>query len=165
LVSDNGTITLTVSLLLWKRVLMELRARGKGRRESGAFLLGKRHGNGRRITQFICYDDLDPRAYQSGAITFHAAGYAALWTLCRESNLQVLADVHTHPGTWVQQSGTDRCNPMVPLVGHTAIILPNFGAAPWWTTKAAGVYEYLGNFTWRSCGVSGQSQRFRLSLW
>jgi hypothetical protein len=44
-------------------------------------------------TSFICYDDLDPDAYLSGAISFHATGYAALWKHCREKNLQVLADV------------------------------------------------------------------------
>lgn len=165
LASDNCVSTVTVPLLLWRRVLLELRARGQGRRESGAFLLGNRHANSGRVTRFVCYDDLDPCAYQSGAITFHAAGYAALWAFCRQSNLQVLADVHTHPGTWVQQSGTDQRNPMVPVVGHTAVIVPIFGAAPWWTMKAAGVYQYLGDFTWRSSSISDRPQRFRLSLW
>ena len=154
-----------IPLLLWRQVIAQLRRRGAGERESGAFLLGQRHGDIGRITTHICYDELDPGAYQSGAIAFHAVGCAALWKYCREENLQVLADVHTHPGAGVWQSPTDQQNPMLPVVGHTAIILPNFAWTPWWSLRAAGVYEYLGNFNWRTYGVSAKSRRVRLTLW
>jgi hypothetical protein len=137
---------------LWGRALAELRRRGAGCGESGAFLLGAAN-DGTCVRQFLCYDDLDPEAYQHGAIAFHAAGYAALWRQCRERQLQVLADVHIHPDPDVRQSPIDQRHPMVPVQGHTAIIVPNFGQTPWWSLKNIGVYEYLGEFKWRTRGL------------
>ena len=52
--------TLRMSMWLWLRLFRQLRRRGRGQRESGAFLLSKQ--GARRITKFICYDDLDPTA-------------------------------------------------------------------------------------------------------
>jgi len=149
-------------MALWTRAILQLRKRSAGCRESGAFLLGQE--NGARVSAFICYDDLDPRAYQHGAIAFHDAGYAALWRQCRERKLQVLADIHTHPGASTLQSPTDQRNPMIPTVGYTAMILPNFGRTPWWTLKDVGVYEYLGNFKWRTHPPSAP-RRVALTLW
>ena len=158
--SETSTTSISLPFLLWVRLLRELRRRGDGRRESGAFLLGQRGGTGGRITAFVCYDDLDPDAYQSGAIAFHADGYASLWEHCRKKGLQIIGDVHTHPGEYAKQSGIDQKHPMIPVVGHTAIIVPNFACTPWWSLKAVGMYEYLGTFNWRPCRC-----RMRLSLW
>ena len=154
-----------VPIALWAKMIFQLRKRSAGRRESGAFLLGPESDGGIKVTGFICYDDLDPHAYEQGAIAFHAAGYAALWRYCSKHKLQVVADVHTHPGRSVLQSLIDQKNPMLPTVGHTALILPNFGATPWWTIKNAGVYEYLGNFKWRTHPSSSSCRRVKLTLW
>jgi len=128
-------------------------------------LLGDQRGVSGRITRIICYDELDPDAYDSGAIAFHAVGYAALWQYCRQYELQVLADVHTHPGVNVCQSPIDRKNPMVPMLGHTAIIVPNFASTPWWSLRSVGVYEYLGDFRWRTHKPSDAPRRIKLVLW
>ena len=71
-------------------VICDLRRRGGGVRESGAFLLGRDDANPARVTSYICYDDVDPAAYQHGAIAFHAAGCAALWQHCKKRALQLL---------------------------------------------------------------------------
>ena len=162
--SDPGTTVIRVPLLLWARLIRQLRRRGHGSRESGAFLLGPQHSVSGRVTDYICYDDLDPESL-TGAIAFHAPGYAALWEYCRKKGLQVLADVHTHPGHSVRQSSIDQRNPMIPVQGHTAIILPNFADTPWWSLKAAGVYEYLGDFKWRIHDASQKQRRVSLTLW
>ena len=156
---------LRVPVLLWIRLLRELRHRGGGQRESGAFLLSRSSGGRDRIRAFICYDDLDPGTGRSRAILFHARGYAALWNYCRQKNLDIVADVHTHPGRLVDQSEIDRTHPMIPVVGHTAIILPYFACTPWWSLGAAGVYEYLGKFEWRTHHGKLRRNRLRLSLW
>jgi hypothetical protein len=165
LASDVPISVVQVPVLLWWRVTRDLRRRGQGRQESGAFLLGRQRGHKARATAYVCYDDLDPDAYQGGGIAFHADGYAAFWQYCREKKLQLLTDVHTHPGTWVEQSPTDQHNPMVPVVGHTALIVPNFGRAPWWSLNGVGVYEYLGSFKWRSHAPSNGGRRVILTLW
>ena len=156
---------ISLPVWLWARLLTDLRRRGYGRRETGAFLLGRSFSGRGRITTYLCYDDLDPHALQSGAIAFHATGYAALWKVCRENALEVLADVHTHPGTNVGQSSIDQRHPMVPVVHHTALIVPRFAQASRWSLKGVGVYEYLGGFSWDTHNRAGKPKRVSLSLW
>lgn len=163
--SDPQITTIRIPLLLWARLVFQLRRQSAGKRESGAFLLGQQNGSTARVTTYICYDDLDPHAYQSGAIAFHADGYAALWRYCREKKVQIVADVHTHPGGNVRQSCIDRDNPMVPVLGHTAIIIPHLARTAWWSLRAAGVYEYLGDFNWRTYDGSEKPRRIVLTLW
>jgi len=165
LASNPATTVVRVPLLLWAQVIVQLRRRGKGKGESGAFLLGPQDSVSGRVTTYVCYDDLDPHAYQSGAIAFHAVGHAALWEYCRKKKLQVLADVHTHPGQNVRQSPIDQRHPMIPMQGHTAMIVPNFAKTPWWSLGAVGVYEYLGDFKWRTHDASQKPRRVSLTLW
>ena len=90
--------TIHIPIFLWALMILQLRRRGAGNRESGAFLLGVQKKGIAQVTNYICYDDLDPQACSYGAVTFHAVGYAALWQYCRRKKVEVLADVHTHPG-------------------------------------------------------------------
>lgn len=163
--SDIATASISVPLLLWARVIPQLRKRGQNRRESGAFLLGRWRGSFGKVSQFVCYDDLDPDAYQGGGIQFHKNGYAALWTLCREAALEVLCDVHTHPGTNVRQSPIDKNHPMIAVVGHTAMIVPSFAHTSRWSLNRVGVYEYLGGHRWRVYEPQQSSRRVKLTLW
>jgi proteasome lid subunit RPN8/RPN11 len=153
-----------VPILLWRRVILDLRHRGNRHRESGAFLLGVMRGSSAITKGYRCYDDLDPNAYQGGGIAFHAHGCAALWSYCREKQLDILADIHTHGGADTRQSDIDRRNPMIPMVDHTALIVPHFAHTPWWSLEGVGVHVYMGNFKWRSFGQN-RSQRIRLTLW
>lgn len=162
--SEASSFHIRVPILLWRRVVLDLRRRGEGRRESGAFLVGVNGGSVGTTTGYVCYDDLDPNAYQGGGIAFHAEGNAALWTYCRENKLEILADIHTHGGSDTRQSDIDQRNPMIPLVGHTALIVPHFAQARWWSLEGVGVYTYLGSFKWRSFGRD-RSQRISLTLW
>lgn len=137
---------LSCSWLLWRRLLSELRVRGKGRHESGAFLLGRRAGGKARIVDFVPYDDLDPNCLESGIVQFNGTYFGRLWEICRERALTVVADVHTHPGG-PSQSPSDRTNPMIAQAGHVAFIVPNFGrGSP--KRKAIGIYRYRGNHEW-----------------
>ena len=79
--------------------------------------------------------------------------------------LQLLIDVHTHPGPDVRQSSIDVRHPMLPILGHTAMIVPNYAKTAWWLLRAVGVYEYLGDFRWRTYSASAPGRRVKLSLW
>jgi hypothetical protein len=138
---------LNISSLMWWRLVRQLRGRGNGERESGAFILGK--SDSRRASSFICYDDLDHEALRSGIITFHARGFARLWDICQAENLRVLADVHAHPSEWTGQSESDRTHPMVAQPGHLAIILPDFAQGNSFSLRGAGIYQYLGDHRWK----------------
>lgn len=129
-------------------MLSDLRARGAGERESGAFMLAR--VGSREITSFICYDDLDEAALESGIVTVYARGFVKLWDHCQRNGLAVVADVHTHPSEWTGQSHSDRTHPMVAIKGHIALILPDFAAPNARPLNGASVYEYKGSHKWRT---------------
>jgi proteasome lid subunit RPN8/RPN11 len=133
---------------LWDAMLAELGRRGRGTRESGAFLLAARDGDLRTIDCVVYLDDLDPNCL-TGAIAFDGAHYGKLWDICDQRDLKVVADVHTHPGPAVAQSGIDKDNPMIARVGHIAIIVPELATRPV-SPHEIGVHEYLGDDGWRS---------------
>lgn len=138
---------LSCSRHLWERLLAELRERGhNGERESGAFLLGHRQDRRARITEFVLYDDLDPKCLDTGIVCFDGRYFGALWDMCKQRGVMVVADVHTHPAG-SQQSDSDRANPMISRAGHVALILPRFGAPPVQRGEI-GMYRYNGSKQW-----------------
>ena len=125
--------------------MRELRERGRGNRESGGFLLGRRTGQLRTIESFLPYDAIDPYCLR-GAILFDGSKMDLVWKECRARNLQVVADVHTHPGGY-RQSGVDQANPMIPEKGHIAIIVPNFADGSY-LPGDIGIFEFRGTGNW-----------------
>jgi proteasome lid subunit RPN8/RPN11 len=140
---------ISCSWFLWRRLTRALRSRGlRGRRESGAFLLGVRSEGAARITDFILYDDLDPNCLSSGIIHFDGRYFSELWAICAQRGLVVVADVHTHP-MGASQSSSDRTHPMIAEKGHIALIIPNFASAPA-RRRELGIYRYSGARTWHT---------------
>jgi hypothetical protein len=149
-----------ISTRLWSKMVRELRKRGRGERESGAFLLAKMASP--RICRVICYDDLDDTALDTGIITFHAKGFVRLWEICQNERLKVLADVHTHPTAWVEQSWSDKTHPMVAQPGHISLIVPHYAQRTKCSLNGVGLYEYLGDHKWKICADS--SDTFKITL-
>jgi len=147
---------LSCSWLLWHRLLAGLRQRGRyGRHESGAFLLGHRRDGRTRIVQFVLYDDLDPKCLDTGIVRFDGRHFGALWDLCKQRGLSVVADVHTHPGG-SQQSDSDRAHPMISRSGHIALIVPRFATEPVRRSEV-GIHRYEGAKHW--CPVAAENRR------
>ncbi len=154
---------LSCSWWTWRRLLAGLRARGRYVQESGAFLLGRRSLEGpARIDTFILYDDLDPRALDTGIIRFDGAHFGRLWEHCRKSGSTVLADVHTHPGS-PQQSCSDQNHPMISQPNHIAIIVPRFARAAS-LAKDIGIYRYLGAKRWHEVPLEERRRFFHIGL-
>jgi proteasome lid subunit RPN8/RPN11 len=148
---------------LWHAVTRELDRRGERVHEAGVFLLGRTRGERREVTDVVFYDDLDPNAYSTGVCVLHAPAFAKLWSLCRERELTVVADVHTHGGRAIQ-SEADRTNPMVARAGHVGVILPDFAVAPirW---DQVGIYEYRGSHHWNDQSPRVCPGFFYTGLW
>lgn len=149
----NGPIALQMSRSQFVALTAELARRGDGRRESGAFLLTSTKvemlpEHKRTVVGFAFYDDLDP-ASLTGGITFGAIGYSALSGVCRAQDLCVVADIHTHPGNWVQQSAIDSRHPMSAIPGHIAIIAPNYSQGSI-RLRDLGLHVFRGAKTWDS---------------
>ena len=147
-VAKRRNSTLTIPFPLWRLLLTELHRRTEGHHESGAFLLGHSDEYGRQVSQIVYYDDLDPNAYRTGIVILHAASFSLLWDICRSNSLSVVADIHVHPkGAW--QSSADRDNPMIALLGHLALIVPDYALPPI-RLENLGFFEYLGDHRWRN---------------
>lgn len=132
---------------VWDTGAAELRRRTNGgRRESGAFLLGFK-GTPSTIRQFIFYDDIDPGALDSGIVLIDGRRLGALWKICRDMGMSVVADVHVHPGSF-RQSPSDKANPIIAESNHLALILPDFARGSN-LPGHIGVHRYLGNRRWR----------------
>ena len=136
-----------IGWLLWFRLLSELRHRGQARRESGAFLLGKPGTS--RVTDFVCYDDLDKNCLNRGYIRFDGSGYVTLTEICQTKSLRVMGDVHTHPSAWTGQSESDVRHPMMARKGHLAFIVPSYAKKRFLGLSGVGAFEYLGEGNWR----------------
>lgn len=133
---------------IWRAGTEELAKRTlRGRRESGAYLLGRELRDGtKRILEFVYYDDIDPQALATGIVTIRQTALPRLWDLCRSRGYGVIADIHVHPGAY-GQSQSDQANPVMPRAGHIAMILPNFARGrP--MPGSMGLYEYLGAGRW-----------------
>lgn len=140
---------LSINFLRWRSLMLELKRRGGGQRESGAFLLGTRSPSCLRVRGVAYYDDLDPHSLDEGYVHFKAVGFSALWAHCRKVKMDVLADIHTHPGTNTSQSELDRTNPMMAEAGHLALIVPKFASGPWWNIEGVSLFEYESKYRWR----------------
>jgi len=147
---------------LWDQGVDELRMRTRGRHESGAFLLGVNRRGVRTIQQFLYYDDVDPDCFRNGIVEFDGRWLGKVWELCRKSNMDVVADVHVHPGG-CDQSSSDRHNPIIAETGHLALILPHFAARARMPGKI-GIYEYLGSRQWQNRSRAG-NQIFHIGWW
>lgn len=160
---SNTSTTLSMTRRTWRRLIGELARRGRGNREAGAFLLARPGDPSRRVIEAAFFDNLDPHSLR-GNITFSRNGFARLTDLCRERDLAVVADVHTHPTARVSQSETDRTNPMVRIAGHVAVIVPNYGRGRIRPTDT-GVHIYEGNHRWTSLYGPDASDTLALTWW
>ena len=153
---------ISCSQSVWQQGILELRHRGYGCRESGAFLLGLIDSGRRRIIKFLYYDDLDPHCLDKGFVDFDGRYFGKLWDVCRKTGLSVVADVHTHPEI-AKQSRIDRRNPMIGQAGHVAILVPNYAQQEPRLAKL-GVYEYLGDHQWADYYGSAAFRYFYIGI-
>lgn len=135
----------SISIIQWLSLIYGLRKRGKGIKESGAFLLVRPNTN--KVCKIVFYDQFDKTVSDSGIIQFKGA--INFFEFLARENLEVIADIHTHPSRNTNQSDSDQTHPMIRLKGHIAIIAPNFANNYLLIPSECSIYEYLGNFKWQ----------------
>lgn len=135
-------------LAVWTSLMLDLRKRGKGHRESGAFLLGQTGPNTKAVHTWLPYDELDPGSLNYEFVRLGTEAFSRLWSICAERHMQVVGDVHTHP-LGPRQSPSDRANPMVSMAGHMALIVPRFAIDEVMPADVS-VNIYLGSRKWAS---------------
>lgn len=131
---------------VWDDLMKDLRDRGRGYRESGAFLLSDALSEARVVSVWLPYDELAPESLAYNYIRLESSAFSRLWEWCEARRLKVVADVHTHP-TGPKQSLSDREHPMLALAGHIALIVPWFAQRrP--KPRNVGYNIYKGNGEW-----------------
>ncbi|KRB79048.1 hypothetical protein ASE07_04995 [Noviherbaspirillum sp. Root189] len=145
---------------LWTDLISDLRLRGGGIRESGAFLLGDANGLTRRVRMWVPYDALDPNALAKGYVCLSTAAFTKLWGKCSEFGMAVVGDIHTHP-KGPRQSVSDKTNPMISQAGHVALIVPHYAQGNVMPSDVS-VNVYLGGKQWSS--FYGQDAQNRIQL-
>lgn len=133
---------------LWSALMGDLHHRGQGRRESGAFLLGRVTDTAKVVYDWLTYDELDPQSLKYPIVRLDSSAFAHLWEGCATRQLEVVADIHTHPHG-PAQSRSDRAYPMIALAGHIALIAPNFARGPV-MPKNISFNVYQGEGRWHS---------------
>ena len=134
-----------ISIILWIKLIQGLKRRGKGKKESGAFLLSKPLH--KKVFKIVFYDQFDKNVSDSGIIKFKGA--SLFYEFLALNKLEIIADIHTHPSNDTNQSSSDKNNPMVRIPGHTALIAPNYAKDLFIRPSNCSVYEYQGNFKWK----------------
>lgn len=148
---------------IWRAGVKELARRTNGAtRESGALLLGRSGARTRRIVEFVFYDDIDPDSLRRGIVELDGRRLGLVWKRCRESKLDVVADIHVHPGGY-RQSSSDQANPMIAEPGHLAVILPYFAGRKT-HPGGIGIFEYLGGRKWIDHSGAG-CRFFHIGWW
>jgi proteasome lid subunit RPN8/RPN11 len=134
---------------LYADLITDLARSGAGVAESGAFLLGTQDGEERQVSGYLPYEAVAAQSRRRHAyVAFTAQEMARAWDYCYQHKVQVVADVHTHPGGPVQ-SLSDRAHPIVSVQGHVALIVPYFALCnP--QPQDLGVHQFLGGGRWRS---------------
>ncbi|RKE83272.1 hypothetical protein [Rhizobium sp. AG855] len=142
----NSDPELIITFWLWWGLFSQLRRRGRGCGESGAFILGRRDGAKLRASRILYYDDIDPNALKTGIVRLSGSAMSAVWEVCESEQLEVLADVHTHSGS-SEQSRSDQQYPMIATSGHIAMIIPRF-ARSMFDLSGVGHFRYRGAKKW-----------------
>ena len=133
---------------VWSSLMKDLRQRGGGRRESGAFLLAEAERDDHVVRAWLPYDVLAPESLAYAYVRLEPDAFSRLWAWCAQNGMEVVADVHTHP-SGPRQSPSDRAHPMVSLRGHVALIVP------WFAQRSVQPFDcsfnvYLGDQRWLS---------------
>jgi proteasome lid subunit RPN8/RPN11 len=143
--------------------MAELARRGRGERESGAFLMARTGRSRRRVAMVIFFDDLDADAL-NGAVSIRGEAFGHLWEICEQRSMRVIADVHTHPGSGVAQSSIDAANPMIARRGHVGMIVPHFAQGSR-HPRHIGFHTYNGDRTWTSVFGDQAGVALRRTWW
>lgn len=153
---------LVVSQAIWNETWEGLRLRSGNSRESACVWGGHRSETSDEATQVHFIDDLP--GIERGRLSHQTPREATelLFGDLRRSGQSIVADVHSHPGSWVGLSETDSTHPIEYRIGLFALVLPRFAnGKP--SLASAGVHIYLGNGNWKQLSLAEAKERVKIA--
>lgn len=150
-----------ISTTQWKETWAGLKIRGQESREALCVWAGDRKSQPWKVLEVVFLDDFPG---VEGFARFHRVSREAVTALFRclhQKNLQLIADVHSHPGSWVGLSDIDMEHPLEFRVGFLSLVLPSY-AIPKPDIGAVGVHEYIGNMEWKTLTAEAVLSRIKI---
>jgi hypothetical protein len=144
--------------LIVKKTAEHLRKYGAQGNEGLVFWAGIEVGDGSKFVTTCVY----PRVrWASGAsVSSDVIAGAEVVREVRRRGLEIIAEIHSHPGHWVGHSIIDDKNPFVLAKGNISIVVPclgDEGMEPLWK---CGVYLYSVKDGWRRLSKGETVERF-----
>jgi proteasome lid subunit RPN8/RPN11 len=150
-----------VTAALWRATWEGLHERGGGEREAACVWAGSREGAVEAAQEIVFLDDLPGTVGRRLQHRTSREAVAEMLARTRQLGLDIVADIHTHPESWVGLSPVDQEHPIEYRIGLLALVLPNFGAGvP--DLRLAGVHEYLGGGRWQTFALEAALRRVRI---
>jgi hypothetical protein len=121
------------------RLLRESK-RGRKRHEGVVYWAGLDLGSDVLVTTCIA-----PSATTTpGSFHISAEANARVITVLNDLRLVLLAQVHSHPGAWIQHSGGDDSGAFMPFENLLSIVVPDYGHEDPWPLTNCGVHLFAG---------------------
>jgi len=109
-----------------------------GDNEGIVFWLGRQFGEATIITTALA-----PQAKtSSGSVQCSQSQMAAAIEAARGAGLALLAQVHSHPGEWVEHSTGDDSMVFMPYEGMLSLVVPWYGRVGMRPLQNVGVHQY-----------------------
>jgi len=145
-----------VSERIWRETWDGLRSRGRGIRESACVWGGQRSEKMDVVNSVIFLDDLHGVSAGARYHRMSRDSILALFKILKSNKQVIIADIHTHPSSWVDLSLTDRESPIEYRPGLPAMVLPHYACtAP--DLKTIGLHEYKGDGLWEQFEIENIS--------
>lgn len=146
--------TLSISVSAVEATLQMLRRFGA--REAGVFWYGERTPEGGCVSAVLAPRQRMERTWYD--VTPDAM--SEMVEVLRDTSWRPLAQIHSHPGPWVEHSLYD--DKMVSNRRALSLVIPNYGrwSGPW--PAGLGVHDFADNY-WHLLGKADAARRIQLS--
>jgi len=133
--------------LIVKKTAEHLRKYGVRGNEGLVFWAGVEAGDGSKFVMTCVY----PRVRWASGVSVSSDVIAGAEVVkeVRKKGLEIIAEIHSHPGHWVGHSIIDDENPFVLADGNISIVVPCFGNKGMEPLWKCGVYLYSLKDGWR----------------
>lgn len=144
---------------LIEKTVKKLREQGVKFNEGLVFWAGIEAKDGSKFVTTCVY----PKQQCSGiSVSSDLIAGAKVVREIRKRRLEIISEVHSHPGHWVGHSPIDDENPFVLAEGNISIVVPHFakeGMEPLWK---CGVYLYSFKDGWRRLSRNEIAENFMI---
>lgn len=144
---------------VWQAVLGDLAKRGRRHDEGLALLAGGTSADSSAAYATVCF--IPRRGHWGGGVRLEQPELVSLNTALTQHDLQLLAQIHSHPGNFGHSPGDERLA-LSYREGFVSIVIPDFAQAKALKPEDCFVYEYKREWQWNEISREEVQQRFMI---